>query len=95
MIFFLLEVLEHEQELALDDRHFIGERLLREREDRFDVAALGGQIDRVEVLGHGEDLVDIFSIRLTNPKHGGRRHGTTVRLRVATAVAAAIRPYAP
>lgn len=38
------------------------------------------QIDRVEVLGNGENLLDILSIRLTNPKRGGHDRGTLPRV---------------
>ena len=35
-------------------------------------AAIGGQVDGVEVLGDREHLIDIVPIRLTNPKHADR-----------------------
>src|SRR5207237_4587478 len=45
------------------------ERALRAREQALDDRAVGGQVHGVEVLGNRQDLVDIFPVGLTNPKH--------------------------
>jgi hypothetical protein len=56
-----LEILEDEQVLALDRGDGLGEARLGQREDALDVVAIGRQVDRVEVLGHLHDLLDIVS----------------------------------
>ena len=67
---FLLEILEHEHELALGGRQLPRERARRSIEQAFDRRAIGRQVDGVEVLGDGQYLVDIFAIRLAEPEHG-------------------------
>ena len=37
--------------------------------DGLDVLGVSREIDRVEVLGHGQDLSSILTIRLANSKH--------------------------
>jgi len=73
----LREVFEDEEKLALGGRHVGRERLLRTLEDLLDVPAIGGQVDGVEVLRNSQNLLDILSIRLANPKHRSRGDPTT------------------
>ena len=65
------EVLEHEQVLAIGDRDRGVERRLRQLQDALEVVALGRQVHGVEVLGHLEDLVDVFAPGLSDPEHAG------------------------